>query len=572
VRGPKHTSGATGLTSRVVALLLVALVALATAGSAAAVKLGVHVTASASSRTIRAVVHSAPGAVCRMALTPPRRTASFPATRVTEAGTLTGSKRSLTLIWRAPPAAPSGTWVLRVSCTHASGHGQASSRVLLKAARRRRHLCGPRLTVGCEAAHAVLESTPLEATTELGGGSYPPFGQLLVAGSEWFGGHGVNVYSNGCDGCGSSIWSTYGWEWQCVELFERFINTEGWFHGIAGAGITGASELFERVPASAFDKHPNGSGYIPVPGDAVIFAGGFGHVAIVEQVNNGQITVVEQNASPTGRTVLTMNGSTINGVYGHPVIGVLHAKANTSPPAGTHSGGGGGGGGGGAGGGAGGGGAAGPPGTNGYQLAFQANTSELIAFGGDATANTGQGMMPGTSPSVTALAGGGYEMAFQANTGNLIVFGTGGDINTEQGMKAGTSPSIAASPQGGFEVAFQANTGNLYVYNSVTGPANLQQGMDNNTSPAIAALAGGGYETAFQANTTNLIVYGAGGNINTAQGMKPETSPAIAAAPGGGFQAAFQANTGNLYVYNSVTGPANLQQGLDNNTSPSIAP
>lgn len=95
-------------------------------------------------------------------------------------------------------------------------------------------------------------------------------------------------------------------------------------------------------------------------------------------------------------------------------------------------------------------------------------------------------MMPGTSPSVTALAGGGYEMAFQANTGNLIVFGTGGNTNTGQGMKAGTSPAIAAAPAGGFQAAFQANTGNLYTFNSVSGPANLQPGMDNNTSPSIA--------------------------------------------------------------------------------------
>jgi surface antigen len=165
----------------------------------------------------------------------------------------------------------------------------------------------------------------------------------MVAADEWFGGHGVDVHSNGCNGCGSTVWSTYGWEWQCVELFERFINAEGWYHGIAGSGIQGASELFNAVSSSAFDKHPNGSGYIPVPGDAVIFGGGLGHVAIVDQVSSGQITVVEENASATGRSVLTMSGSTINGVYAHSVIGVLHAKANTSPP--TEGGGPGGGGG-----------------------------------------------------------------------------------------------------------------------------------------------------------------------------------------------------------------------------------
>jgi surface antigen len=282
-----------------------------------------------------------------------------------------------------------------------------------------------------------------------------------------------------------------------------------------------------------------------------------GHVAYVIGVSGSSVTIIEMNRIAwDAQDTRTLTGAELPGgyIYGGPAGSGQAGNGATGGATQV------------------GGSATGSPGANGYQLAFQANTNELIAFGADATSNTSQGMMPGTSPSVTALAGGGYETAFQANTGNLIVYGTGGDINTGQGMKPGTSPSIAASPQGGFEVAFQANTGNLYIYNSAAGPANLQQGMDNNTSPAIAALAGGGYETAFQANTGNLIVYGAGGNVNTGQGMKPETSPAIAAAPGGGFEAAFQANTGNLYIYNSAAGPANLQQGMDNNTSPAIAP
>jgi hypothetical protein len=162
-----------------------------------------------------------------------------------------------------------------------------------------------------------------------GVGSY--FGQVLVQGSEWLGGHGVDVYWNGCSGCGSSTYGKYGWEWQCVELFERLINVEKWFEGNAGAGIEGADELFNAVPASAFEKHPNGSGYIPVPGDAVIFGGDtYGHVAIVEKVANGRVDLVAQNASPTGRESITINGSTLGDDYNLYVIGVLHAKANTS--------------------------------------------------------------------------------------------------------------------------------------------------------------------------------------------------------------------------------------------------
>ena len=393
----------------------------------------------------------------------------------------------------------------------------------------------------------------------LGGAGWPPFGTVLVHGSEWLNGHGVNVYSNGLWGCyaGCSYGDGYGsYKYQCVDLVERLVNEEGWYKAILyGNG----DETYGRAPASAFEKHPPGDGYQPVPGDIVSFANGdpWGHVAVVEWDHGGQIGLVEQNASTSGTRTVPFVGGVLD-YPGFSEVGVLHAKLNTETNGGPASNGTG---------------PApkGPPGTDGYQLAFQANTNELIAYGPDSTSNTSQGMMSGTSPSITALPGGGYEMAFQANTGNLIVFGTAGDVNTQQGMKAGTSPSIAASPNGGFEVAFQANIGNLYTYNSASGPANLQQGMDNNTSPSIAALPGGGYEAAFQANTTNLIVVGAGGNVNTQQGMKAGTSPSIAASPNGGFEVAFQANIGNLYTYNSASGPANLQQGMDNNTSPSIA-
>ena len=41
------------------------------------------------------------------------------------------------------------------------------------------------------------------------------------------------------------------------------------------------------------------------------------------------------------------------------------------------------------------------------------------------------------------VSNGGYEMAFQANTGNLVTVGTAGGTNWGQGMLSGTSPSIA---------------------------------------------------------------------------------------------------------------------------------
>ena len=88
-------------------------------------------------------------------------------------------------------------------------------------------------------------------------------------------------------------------------------------------------------------------------------------------------------------------------------------------------------------------------------IAFQANNGYLYLAEPGGPVNLSQGMMPGTSPSITPLPGGGTEEAFQANNGYLYVYGTSGSLNTNLAMKAGTSPSIATTPAGGFEVAFQ---------------------------------------------------------------------------------------------------------------------
>ncbi|HSX47704.1 MAG TPA: hypothetical protein VLF63_02930, partial [Patescibacteria group bacterium] len=89
-------------------------------------------------------------------------------------------------------------------------------------------------------------------------------------------------------------------------------------------------------------------------------------------------------------------------------------------------------------------------------MAFQANTNYLWTAG-STNNNTGLGMMPGTSPSITLLSNGGYEVAFQANDGNLWITGSAGTQNMGLGMMAGTIPSITATANGGYEIAFQAN-------------------------------------------------------------------------------------------------------------------
>jgi surface antigen len=152
----------------------------------------------------------------------------------------------------------------------------------------------------------------------------------MVHGSDWFGGHGVDVISNGfarneCDK-GLRV-CTY----QCVELVERFLQDEHFGPAIPG----NANQLYANASSAAYDHHPNGSGYVPVPGDIIVLSGGpWGHVVIVDQVVGSSVYVVEQNASASGRNAISINGSTLGQEYGMSVIGVLHAKANTAgnPP------------------------------------------------------------------------------------------------------------------------------------------------------------------------------------------------------------------------------------------------
>jgi hypothetical protein len=51
-------------------------------------------------------------------------------------------------------------------------------------------------------------------------------------------------------------------------------------------------------------------------------------------------------------------------------------------------------------------------------------------------------MKIGTSPSITAVAGGGYETAIQINTGDLWTLGSAGDRDWGLGLAPTTSPAI----------------------------------------------------------------------------------------------------------------------------------
>lgn len=86
---------------------------------------------------------------------------------------------------------------------------------------------------------------------------------------------------------------------------------------------------------------PNGGAPGPREGDALLFyGGGVGHVALVQRVDphRGQISIVEENWSASGRATLPFYGdarsTTIgvrNSAYGsYTVAGWLHSPKNVS--------------------------------------------------------------------------------------------------------------------------------------------------------------------------------------------------------------------------------------------------
>lgn len=223
--------------------------------------------------------------------------------------------------WTQQPGAASGSWRVRVKCRSTvkrwkSTWGSFDVTSSLQGAASVPTINRP--------ASASVSSVP----TSYG---WAAFGTTLIRGTDWFGGRGVDVRSNGVNGCasGCAVRGTYGTKYQCVELVNRFVRTQGW---VTSNIMGNAGQLLDKAPGEAFDKHPAGDGYLPVPGDIIVWTGGstgYGHVAVVSSVADGVVTFVEQNASKTGSYHLKMAATGKLARYGSlSHIGYLHAKAN----------------------------------------------------------------------------------------------------------------------------------------------------------------------------------------------------------------------------------------------------
>jgi hypothetical protein len=191
------------------------------------------------------------------------------------------------------------------------------------------------LTSGVVVAQ-IAASTPAQAAT---------CGQILLAGSAWLDGNGVNVYSNaqggasyGDDNCGGGDdyvnGADAGGEWQCVELVNRLYLTRGW---ITSHWSGNGSSLVSDLPPGLTEEPQNSITSI-APGDVVTLNySTFGHAAVVNTVtSNGNgtysVQIVNQNAPDVyGYATWNPSAGTLSSEYsGYTTQAVIHAAANTA--------------------------------------------------------------------------------------------------------------------------------------------------------------------------------------------------------------------------------------------------
>ncbi|WP_322749223.1 MULTISPECIES: VCBS repeat-containing protein [unclassified Frankia] len=171
--------------------------------------------------------------------------------------------------------------------------------------------------------------------------------RIILSGSSWLSGKGVDVYSNdhsyssdlndknyvdiGPAGQPKSVLS--GLRWQCVELVNRLYLVRGWItKNWSGDGY----QMYDTAPKN-LSKDSNGSIAGVGAGDVLVFGGGMGgkgHVAVVESVSGTgdkvSVSTVSQNLSDKNDGVWSTfswdkKQKKITPLSGYTTIGVVHA-------------------------------------------------------------------------------------------------------------------------------------------------------------------------------------------------------------------------------------------------------
>ena len=253
-------------------------------------------------------------------------------------------------------------WLVRTAEQVTSGAGTSTAAGLLD------RLAGISVTTasGSGVATSVAEPTPSSSPTATAGstppGVPPPSWWSGVCDTTTYAaaamslvGHAVAAYPLGAswDGlvaCGprpgynegpdvsvtfpGAAWSEL--EWECVELSMRWMYL-AW--GVEPYPANGSGVVWNYAATQAqFNPHGphlvaivnDGQGQLPVPGDVLSFGATStaGHTAVVASVDvdaggNGDVTVIEENASPTGWDTVPVSAWVLGGFDGG-VTGWLH--------------------------------------------------------------------------------------------------------------------------------------------------------------------------------------------------------------------------------------------------------
>ena len=122
---------------------------------------------------------------------------------------------------------------------------------------------------------------------------------------------GVTAYSNGSHDYDSPRGS-YGLNYQCAEYVTRYYSL---IYSVNLAGQN-AYQFFANASSRGLASFQNGGNVAPQSGDILCFgggSGGFGHVAIISDVNSGGVTVIQENVTESVRDAAYAYALTVSG-------------------------------------------------------------------------------------------------------------------------------------------------------------------------------------------------------------------------------------------------------------------
>jgi hypothetical protein len=170
------------------------------------------------------------------------------------------------------------------------------------------------------------------------------YGAPLIDGCSWATWvsrcQNLTVYGNGSSfddsGCGAPNGCTFGPEFQCTEIAQRYAyyawGEPAVWDGYGGANGS-AAQMWQAGPALPIplQQFTQGGGVLPQRGDLLIFGPGWlgsyydgnGHVAVITSVSSSSLTIVQENGTASGTDTFGLNGTTVMANGYTPVIGWL---------------------------------------------------------------------------------------------------------------------------------------------------------------------------------------------------------------------------------------------------------